>query len=317
MQSFMNTDNRLNFGPSLENIVYLYLVSHDYQVSIGKIGKFECDFIVRDRNQSYAYVQVTYTLQGGDVKSTERIKEIYRDEDRKMQNYKILIVEDDRGLAQGIAMALKEENTLFLQAYSLGEARKFWKTEAPDMVLLDINLPDGSGYDFLKEIRGISEIPVLLITANDLEVDEVTGFSLGADDYITKPFGLMVLRARVERMRKRSERHYPEKYEDSGYRFYFDEMKFFAGRQEITLSKTEQKLLRLLTANPGQTMKRERLLDVIWTDGAEFVDENALSVAVNRLRKKLEIHGEKSPIQTVYGIGYQWNVSVFQGKTDM
>lgn len=224
-----------------------------------------------------------------------------------MQQYKILIVEDDRGLSQGIAMALREENTLFFQAYSLGEARKIWMSEPVDMVLLDVNLPDGSGFDFLQEIRKISQVPVLVITANDLETDEVTGFSLGADDYITKPFGLMVLRARVERMRKRMEgKPKGENYKDDSYEFFFDEMKFYAEGQEIVLSKTEQKLLRLLTANPGQTLTRERLLEVIWTDGAEFVEENALSVAVNRLRKKLEIRGRESSIQTVYGLGYRW-----------
>ena len=192
-----------------------------------------------------------------------------------MNKYKILIVEDDRGLNQGIAMALREESVTFYQAYSLGEAQELWKTAVPDMVLLDINLPDGSGYDFLRDIRKKSEIPVLLITANDLEVDEVTGFSLGADDF---------------------------------YEFIFDEMKFYADGQEIVLSKTEQKLLRLLTANPGQTLPRERLLEVIWSDGAEFVEENALSVAVNRLRKKLEIRGAQSPIRTVYVLGYAWDM---------
>ena len=192
-----------------------------------------------------------------------------------MNKYKILIVEDDHELNQGIAMALREESVTFYQAYSLGEAQELWRTAVPDMVLLDINLPDGSGYDFLRDIRKKSEIPVLLITANDLEVDEVTGFSLGADDF---------------------------------YEFIFDEMKFYADGQEIVLSKTEQKLLRLLTANPGQTLPRERLLEVIWSDGAEFVEENALSVAVNRLRKKLEIRGAQSPIRTVYVLGYAWDM---------
>ena len=146
-----------------------------------------------------------------------------------------------------------------------------------------------------------------MITANDMEVDEVTGFSLGADDYITKPFSLMVLRARVERMKKRSEqKERTDLYQDQEYVFSFDEMRFQASGQEVMLSKTEQKLLRILTANPGQTLPRERLLEFIWPDGTGYVDENALSVTVNRLRKKLEINGEKSPIQTIYGLGYAW-----------
>ena len=118
--------------------------------------------------------------------------------------YKILIVEDDRGLNQGITLALEREDTAFLQAHAAGEAREILEREQVDMALLDVNLPDGSGYDLLQEIRSHSKIPVLLITANDLESDEITGFSLGADDYITKPFGLMALRARVDRMRLRT-----------------------------------------------------------------------------------------------------------------
>lgn len=225
----------------------------------------------------------------------------------KLGEYKILIVEDDRSLNQGIVLALRQEKLVFYQAFSLREARDFWKDENVNMVLLDINLPDGSGYDFLREIRRYSEIPVLMITANDMEVDEVTGFSLGADDYITKPFSLMVLRARVERMKKRSEqKERTDLYQDQEYVFSFDEMRFQASGQEVMLSKTEQKLLRILTANPGQTLPRERLLEFIWPDGTDYVDENALSVTVNRLRKKLEINGEKSPIQTIYGLGYAW-----------
>lgn len=175
------------------------------------------------------------------------------------------------------------------------------------MVLLDINLPDGSGYDFLREIRKTSEIPVLMITANDLETDEVTGFSLGADDYITKPFSLMVLRARVERMRERTlKKEKTDGYRDEKYDFRFEEMRFLVDGEEVILSKTEQKLLRLFVTHVNQTLARERLVDAVWTDGAEYVDENALSVAVNRLRRKLGGKNGTCPIQTVYGIGYVW-----------
>ena len=224
-----------------------------------------------------------------------------------MQKYQILVVEDDKGLNQGIAMALRDETVAFLQAFTFQEAIKIWEAERVDMVLLDINLPDGSGYELLKKIRKQSEIPVLMITANDMEVDEVTGFSLGADDYITKPFSLMVLRARVERMRKRSgETKKQEIYRDEVYDFNFDKMLFLKEGEEVTLSKTEQKLLRVLTQHREQTLTREQLMDAIWSNDAEFVDENALSVAVNRLRRKLESRQGDCPIQTVYGLGYVW-----------
>lgn len=223
-----------------------------------------------------------------------------------MNTYKILIVEDDRGLNRGIALALKEETVEFLSALTLAQAQEIWKNNAVDMVLLDVNLPDGSGYELLKEIRRASQIPVLMLTANDLEIDEVTGFRLGADDYITKPFSLMVLRARVERMRFRIRQTELYGYEDERFQFFYDEMRYLADGQEIVLSKTEQKLLKLFTEHIGQTLTREQLIDTLWTGDRKYVDENALSVTVNRLRRKLEGKGRECPIQTVYGLGYVW-----------
>ena len=223
-----------------------------------------------------------------------------------MNTYKILIVEDDRGLNRGIALALKEETVEFLSALTLAQAQEIWKNNAVDMVLLDVNLPDGSGYELLKEIRRASQIPVLMLTANDLEIDEVTGFRLGADDYITKPFSLMVLRARVERMRFRIRQTESYGYEDERFQFFYDEMRYLADGQEIVLSKTEQKLLKLFTEHIGQTLTRKQLIDTLWTGDRKYVDENALSVTVNRLRRKLEGKGRECPIQTVYGLGYVW-----------
>ena len=223
-----------------------------------------------------------------------------------MNTYKILIVEDDRGLNRGIALALKEETVEFLSALTLAQAQEIWKNNAVDMVLLDVNLPDGSGYELLKEIRRASQIPVLMLTANDLEIDEVTGFRLGADDYITKPFSLMVLRARVERMRFRIRQTESYGYEDERFQFFYDEMRYLADGQEIVLSKTEQKLLKLFTEHIGQTLTREQLIDTLWTGDRKYVDENALFVTVNRLRRKLEGKGRECPIQTVYGLGYVW-----------
>lgn len=223
-----------------------------------------------------------------------------------MNTYKILIVEDDRGLNRGIALALKEETVEFLSALTLAQAQEIWKNNAVDMVLLDVNLPDGSGYELLKEIRRASQILVLMLTANDLEIDEVTGFRLGADDYITKPFSLMVLRARVERMRFRIRQTESYGYEDERFQFFYDEMRYLADGQEIVLSKTEQKLLKLFTEHIGQTLTREQLIDTLWTGDRKYVDENALSVTVNRLRRKLEGKGRECPIQTVYGLGYVW-----------
>lgn len=215
----------------------------------------------------------------------------------------IAIIEDDKGLNNGITLALKNDNYVFHQYFALSEVRDL---KSMDLTILDINLPDGNGLDFLKKLRQTSQTPVIILTANDLETDEVMGLELGADDYITKPFSLMVLRARIEKVLKKSR-------SDSGvFRqdlFYFDFslMKFTKDGQDIELSKTEQKLLRMLVTNKNTALLREVLIDRIWSDGAEYVEENALSVTIKRLRDKLEDNSSKPEyIQTVYGIGYVW-----------
>lgn len=216
----------------------------------------------------------------------------------------IAIIEDDKGLNNGIALALKQEDYRF---YQYGALREVQDIENMDLIILDINLPDGSGFDFLKRLRTRSDVPVIILTANDLETDEVMGLNLGADDYMTKPFSLMVLRARIEKLLLKGKRG------GSGRKLWrfgeleldFENMRFLKDGAPVELSKTEQRLLRLLVENHHITMKRETLLDKVWTDGAEYVDENALSVTIKRLRDKLENKDTKY-IHTVYGIGYVW-----------
>ena len=143
---------------------------------------------------------------------------------------------------------------------------------------------------------------MILLTANDMETDIVTGLELGADDYITKPFSLAVLRARVNTQLKRKSMK-AQTFVSGKYSFDFDSMRFYAEGSPVELSKTEQKLLRILTDHAGSAVRRSELVDRIWTDGSEYVDENALSVTVKRLRDKLDA---AEYIRTVYGIGYMW-----------
>ena len=221
---------------------------------------------------------------------------------------RIMIVEDDKGLREGIALALKREELTFTLCECLEEAdRVLLENKDIDMVLLDINLPDGSGYDFLKRIRLESDIPVIILTANDWEMEEVRGLELGAADYITKPFSLMVLRARIDKVLESAGREKRKMWQFGELSFSFEEMRFFRGKEEIPLSSTEQKLLRMLVENRNIILTREQLVDRIWTDGAEYVDENALSVTVGRLRSKLGENGE-GHLRTVYGKGYVWKV---------
>lgn len=215
----------------------------------------------------------------------------------------ITIIEDDIALNNGIVLALKGLDYAFRQHYAISE---FNRAEQTDLIILDINLPDGNGFDFLKNLRESSDVPVIILTANDLETNEVMGLELGADDYITKPFSLMVLRARIDKVLKKAYNTGNSIYTDEVFLFNFDKMEFSANGTPVELSKTEQKLLRMLTEHKNQTLTREFLIDHIWTDGAEYVDENALSVTINRLRKKLNC---TDYIQTVYGIGYVWRTS--------
>lgn len=214
---------------------------------------------------------------------------------------KILIAEDDTALNNGIALSFKEHE--IVQVYTLQQAREAWDSSV-ELIILDINLPDGSGLDFCREVRGVSDVPVIFLTANDMELDIVTGLELGADDYITKPFSLMVLRARVNAALRRADAAGSRNdiYEKDGFMFDFDRTIFEAGGQRVELSRTEQRLLRVLTSNIGITLSREKLIDAVWQTDQQFVDGNALSVTMKRLREKLP----GIPVRTVYGIGYVW-----------
>lgn len=211
---------------------------------------------------------------------------------------RILIVEDDKALNNGIALSLGTEQTV--SAYTVKEARALLDGTV-DLMILDINLPDGSGLDFCREVRRTSRVPIIFLTANDMEIDIVAGLETGADDYLTKPFSLAVLRARVNAVMRRTA---PEGdvFCQDGFLFDFGAMEFKDNGRSVELSKTEQKLLKLLVKNQGMTLSREMLIDRIWSEQAEFVEGNALSVTVKRLREKLP----SIPVRTVYGIGYVW-----------
>ncbi len=216
----------------------------------------------------------------------------------------ILIIEDDRGLNQGLCQALKREGRQLISCGELRSAREQLNCQMPDLILLDLNLPDGNGLTLLRQLRESSEKPpIILLTANDTDEDVVCGLELGADDYITKPFSLAILRARVNTQLRKAESFAASAIQTGPYRFDFSAQEFSVDGTLVELSKTEQKLLRLLAENRGRIMERSVLVDRIWTDGADYVDENALSVTVKRLRDKL--HAQDC-IKTVYGIGYMW-----------
>ena len=222
---------------------------------------------------------------------------------------RILLVEDDGALGRGVCLALNSEGIAVTHCEDLRRARQALAASEFDLLLLDVNLPDGSGLELLQEVRQTSAVPMILLTANDMETDIVAGLESGADDYITKPFSLAVLRSRVNAQLRRA---FPERQsavEVGDFTFDFRQMDFRKGGRSIDLSKTEQRLLRALVENRGRTLPRALLLERLWPDGAAYVDENALSVAMKRLRDKLEDEPSKPQyLRTVYGVGYQWVV---------
>lgn len=228
----------------------------------------------------------------------------------------ILIAEDDRALGDGLCLALKDPALELTLCRTLSAARSALEAGGFDLLILDVNLPDGNGLDFLRRLRaGANPVPVILLTANDMETDIVAGLESGADDYVTKPFSLAVLRARVNAQLRRDRGAVPSgPLVLDGFSFDFERMEFRRDGRSVDLSKTEQKLLRILVENRGRTLPRELLVDRVWTDGAEYVDENALSVTVKRLRGKLEETPSKPRyLKTVYGIGYTWTTGEKEG----
>ena len=222
---------------------------------------------------------------------------------------KTLLLEDDAALGSGIQLALQSQTMQITLCATLEQARRALGLSPFTLLILDVNLPDGSGLELLRQLRKSRDVPVILLTANDMEMDIVTGLESGADDYITKPFSLAVLRARVNAQLRRGAHPQASCVEIDAFRFDFDRMDFRKAGQPVELSKTEQKLLRLLVENLGRTLSQAMLVDRIWTDGAAFVEENALSVTVKRLRGKLEDNlSAPKYLKTVYGIGYTWAV---------
>lgn len=235
----------------------------------------------------------------------------------------IQIVEDDKTLSEGISISLGDFADSFHKEYKIGDAKAGFDKygEEISLIILDLNLPDGIGYDYLKYVRERSSVPVLILTANDLEMDEVTGLTMGADDFLTKPFSLAVLRARVTALIRRSQmtgnatsgdaqadvvNDKSAIYEIDDMVFDFDKLIFKKGEDEIFLSVNEQRLLKVFLDNKGMILTRDTLIERLWGDSGEYVEENALSVTVNRLRSKIESSGGTKHINTVYGQGYRF-----------
>lgn len=218
---------------------------------------------------------------------------------------KILVVEDDRELAQGICYALQKEQYHTIASSSICEAEAVFLQEGAELILLDVNLPDGEGFSFCRWVKARREIPVLFLTARDLEEDALYGYELGADDYITKPFSMKILLKKVRVNLKRTQDAVCTGFDDGFLMVDFDRARVETGGKECNITPTEFRLLRQFIENKGQLLTYSVLLERLWDSAGQFVDKHALAVNVNRLRGKIEDNSHKY-ISNVYGMGYQW-----------
>ena len=224
------------------------------------------------------------------------------DEKRSEAVQKILLLEDDRNLNQGISLKLKKEGYEVYSAFMVKEAETLFDAARPDLIISDVNLPDKSGLDFCAEIRKKSNAFIIFLTALDSEIDMVNGYDLGADDYVTKPFSLMVLVSKVHAFMRRAGSS-PKNWICSGYlRVSYAEMKAYRGEEQISLSRKEFRLLLYLMENARQILSKEQILEHVWDVDGQFVDENTVPVNISRLKAKI---GE-GYIQNVRGMGYIW-----------
>ena len=221
----------------------------------------------------------------------------------------IQIVEDDRALSDGIMLALKEPGVEFIQDVTVKAAAESFGDKCPKLIILDVNLPDGNGFSLCQEIKcKLPGLAVIFLTANDLEQDELNGFDLGADDYITKPFNIQILKRRVEVALRRgvsASAAAADSYDDGCLRLDFGSLTAVRSGEKLTITPNEYKLLRLLTANAGNIVTRRTLLERLWDCDGDFIDDHTLTVTMNRLRAKIE-DPSHSYIRTVRGMGYIW-----------
>ena len=240
---------------------------------------------------------------------------------------KILIIEDDTGLNRGISFSLEQEGYEVITARNMKDGYNLFEKENPDAIILDLNLPDGDGLNLCKKIRSYSvkkpqmqhaldrsypnpDVPLIMLTARDMETDEIMGLTSGADDYITKPFSVSVLKIRLHNILNRKQPPTAAATDNilSSGDVYLDvnTLRVFLAGEEIDLSMTEFRLLQYFLENKNHVLLKEQILQRIWDCDGNYVEENTLSVNISRLRKKLG----SNCIRTIQGMGYLWEDEV-------
>ncbi|MBR0282722.1 MAG: response regulator transcription factor [Oscillibacter sp.] len=226
---------------------------------------------------------------------------------------KIMLLEDDLSLIDGLSYALNKQGWNVTVAKTVTEAIRLWRGAAFDLLILDVSLPDGNGFDFCKNVRQVSDVPILFLTASDEETNVVMGLDIGGDDYVTKPFKLGVLISRINALlrRGRGTLGADDSLDSNGITLSLMQGQAFKNHQNLELTSVEYRLLCYFMRNPNRILTKEQIYGQLWDCDDNFVDDNTLSVYIRRLRLKIEDNPERPrKIITVRRMGYKWSVDV-------
>ncbi len=224
---------------------------------------------------------------------------------------KILLLEDDLSLINGLSFAFRKQGFEADIARTLKEADEIWTDGKYDLLVLDVSLPDGSGFEFCQKVRQTSSVPIIFLTASDEETNIIMGLDIGGDDYITKPFKLGVLISRMNALLRRANAFRTEETElqSNGIKVLLLQGQVFKNGELLELTAAEYKLLCLFMRNPNRILTKEQILEKLWDCDGNYIDSSTLTVYMRRLRMKVEDHpSDPRMLLTVRGMGYRWNV---------
>ena len=222
----------------------------------------------------------------------------------------ILLVEDDLSLVNGLSFAVKKQGYLLDVAHTSRETDRLWEDGKYDLVILDVSLPDGSGFDICRRIRQTSKVPIMFLTAMDEETDIIMGLDIGGDDYITKPFKLAIFMSRIHALLRRSDNFNQADTElsSNGITVRLLKSEVYKNNEQVDVTAGEYRLLCLFMENPDQVLSPEQILNRLWDCDENYIDNNSLTVYIRRLRTKIEDDpGNPKRIVTVRRMGYTWN----------
>ncbi|MCD8355845.1 MAG: response regulator transcription factor [Clostridia bacterium] len=224
---------------------------------------------------------------------------------------KILLLEDDLSLINGLSFAFHKQGFELDIARTIKEADSLWAEGKYDLLILDVSLPDGTGFDICRKVRQTSNVPIIFLTASDEEVSVIMGLDIGGDDYITKPFKLGVLMSRINALLRRTKNFggTDAELQSNGMRVLLLQGQVYKNGERLELTAAEYKLLCLFMKNPNTVLSKEQILDKLWDCEGNYVDNNTLTVYIRRLRIKIEDNpSDPQMLLTVRRMGYKWNV---------